>query len=324
LFDFGLKTFLTCSEGFQVESPLFLKQAINAIKKANKQHSRKVKGSFKREQSRLNLARKHEDVVNQRTDWFWKLAHTLTNEFDVLCFETLNLKGMQRLWGRKVSDLAFGNFLQILEWVARKKGKEVVYIDRWYPSSKTCSNCGHILDELDLSVRRWRCPSCQSENDRDENASINIKLVGATTARVRGCQTSSACNPCLSPESHEFNSWEWVNNTRLPPDLKQEVYPMLKLYHSPTSPNSRRVWIALLEKELPFELVSLNLNGDQFQPEFLELNPFHHVPVLVDDGKSVVESLAILDYLEAKYPTPALMPTDAKERGLNKIHNFRL
>ncbi len=87
---------------------------------------------------------------------------------------------------------------------------------------------------------------------------------------------------------------------------------MLKLYHSPTSPNSRRVWITLLEKELPFELVSLNLNGDQFQPEFLELNPFHHVPVLVDDGKSVVESLAILDYLEAKYPTPALMPTDAK------------
>jgi len=88
---------------------------------------------------------------------------------------------MQRLWGRKVSDLAFGNFLQILEWVARKKGKEVVYIDRWYPSSKTCSSCGHILDELDLSVRRWRCPSCQSDNDRDENASINIKLVGAST-----------------------------------------------------------------------------------------------------------------------------------------------
>lgn len=87
---------------------------------------------------------------------------------------------------------------------------------------------------------------------------------------------------------------------------------MLKLYHSATSPNSRRVWIALLEKELPFELVLINLNGDQFQPEFLDLNPFHHVPVLVDDGFSIVESLAILDYLEAKYPTPALLPTDAK------------
>jgi len=87
---------------------------------------------------------------------------------------------------------------------------------------------------------------------------------------------------------------------------------MLKLYHSPTSPNSRRVWIALLEKGLEFELVEVKLDGEQFQPEFLELNPFHHVPVLVDDGFSVVESLAILDYLEAKYPKPALMPTDAK------------
>lgn len=87
---------------------------------------------------------------------------------------------------------------------------------------------------------------------------------------------------------------------------------MLKLYHLPISFNSRRVWVALLEKEIPFELVSLNLDGDQLKPEFLALNPFHHIPVLVDDGFSVVESLAILDYLEAKYPTPALLPTDAK------------
>ncbi len=87
---------------------------------------------------------------------------------------------------------------------------------------------------------------------------------------------------------------------------------MLKLYHTPISFNSRRVWVALLEKELEFELVSLNLDGEQFQPEFLEVNPFHHIPVLVDDGFSVVESLAILDYLEAKYPTPTLLPLDAK------------
>jgi len=88
---------------------------------------------------------------------------------------------------------------------------------------------------------------------------------------------------------------------------------MLKLYHSPLSPNSRRVWIALLEKGVPFELVLLNhINGEQFQPEFLALNPFHHVPVLVDDGFSILESLAILDYLEARYPTPALLPIDAK------------
>ena len=201
-FDFGLKTFLTCSEGFKIESPLFLKQSLNAIKKASRQHSRKVKGSRNREQARLNLARKHEDVANRRSDWFWKLAHQLTSQFDVLCFETLNLKGMQRLWGRKISDLAFREFLQILEWVAQKKGKLVVYIDRWFPSSKTCSHCGHVLGSLELETRWWRCPDCHTGHDRDDNASVNIKMVGVLNHRIRRCQTGFACYLCMSPESH--------------------------------------------------------------------------------------------------------------------------
>lgn len=95
---------------------------------------------------------------------------------------------MQRLWGRKVSDLAFREFLQILEWVAKQKDKQVVFIDPWYPSSKTCSHCGHVLDRLDLSIRRWRCPSCHAENDRDENAAVNVQQAGASTCsggRVR-------------------------------------------------------------------------------------------------------------------------------------------
>ena len=183
-FDFGLKTFLTCSDGSKIESPQFLKQSLNVIKKASRQHSKKRKGSSNRERPRLNLVRKHEDVVNRCSDWFWKLAHDLTNWFDVLRFETLNLKGMQRLWGRKISDLAFGEFLQILEWVAKKKGKQVVFIDRWYPSSKTCAECGHVVDKLDISVREWRCPSCGSINGRDENAAKNICAVGASTVKL--------------------------------------------------------------------------------------------------------------------------------------------
>ncbi len=183
-FDFGLKTFLTCSEGFKIDSPLFLKASLNILAKASKQHSKKQKGSNNREQARKHLVRCHEAISNRRRDWFWKLAHRLTDEFDVLCFETLNLKGMQRLWGRKVNDLALGDFLQVLEWVAKKKGKRVIYIDPWYPSSKTCSCCGHILESLDLSVRRWRCPSCHSVNDRDENAAVNIKRVGSSTLGV--------------------------------------------------------------------------------------------------------------------------------------------
>jgi putative transposase len=180
-FDFGLKTFLTCSEGFSIESPQFFKQSLKAIQKASRQHSKKVKGSHNREQARKNLVRVHEDIANRRSDWFWKLAHDLTDKFDVLCFETLNLKGMKRLWGRKVSDLALRDFLDTLEHVAKKKDKQVVFIDPWYPSSKTCSCCGHVLKVMDLSVRRWRCPSCHAENDRDENASINIKRVGIST-----------------------------------------------------------------------------------------------------------------------------------------------
>jgi putative transposase len=183
-FDFGLKTFLTCSEGFKIDSLEFLKSSLALIRKASSQHSKKLKGSTNREQARKHLVRQHEKVSFSRRDWFWKLAHELTNKFDVLCFETLNLKGMQRLWGRKVNDLALGEFLQILEWVAQKKGKQVIFIEPWYPSSKTCSCCGHVLDKLDLSVRRWRCPSCHQVNDRDENAALNIKRVGSSTLGV--------------------------------------------------------------------------------------------------------------------------------------------
>ncbi|MEM1169874.1 MAG: glutathione S-transferase family protein [Cyanobacteria bacterium P01_H01_bin.35] len=88
---------------------------------------------------------------------------------------------------------------------------------------------------------------------------------------------------------------------------------MLTLDHAPISPNSRRVWVTLLEKGLEFELVEVKLSGDQFQTDFLAINPFHHIPALVDDGFNVIESLAILDYLETKYPTPSMLPKDVKD-----------
>ncbi|MBT9159505.1 MAG: hypothetical protein DDT26_00764 [Dehalococcoidia bacterium] len=149
-FDFGLKQFLTCSEGreYDVSSPLFFKQSLKKVKQANRSLSRKRKGSNNWHKARLHLARQHEVIANRRQDWFWKLAHKLTNEFDVLCFEDLNLKGMQQLWGRKVGDLAFASFMNTLKWVAEKSGKEVVKIDQWYPSSKTCHICGCVNKEL--------------------------------------------------------------------------------------------------------------------------------------------------------------------------------
>ena len=93
----------------------------------------------------------------------------------------------------------------------------------------------------------------------------------------------------------------------------------MKLYHTPISLNSRRVWVALIEKNLDFELVEIHLDGDHLQPEFVAMNPFHRVPVLVDDDFTVVESLAILDYLEAKYPEPAMLPKDPKDLAIVKM-----
>ena len=91
---------------------------------------------------------------------------------------------MQRLWGRKVNDLALRDFLQILEFVAVKKGKTVGYVDQWYPSSKMCNHCQHFLESLPLDVRRWRCPSCHTVNDRDENAANNIHEAGSLSLGV--------------------------------------------------------------------------------------------------------------------------------------------
>jgi glutathione S-transferase len=95
---------------------------------------------------------------------------------------------------------------------------------------------------------------------------------------------------------------------------------MLKFYHNPISPNSRRVWITLQEKELEFELLEVRyLDGEQFKPEFLAINPFHHIPALVDHDFRIVESLAILDYLEAKYPTPAMLPTNPRDLSIVRM-----
>ena len=191
-FDFGCRTFLTCSEGFEIKSPLFLAQSLKELKLASRNHSRSKKRSNGREKARKHLVRVHERIANRRRDWFWKVAHELTDKFDYLFFETLNLKGMKRLWGRKISDLAMKEFLKIMDFVAAKKGKVVSYIDRWYPSSKECSECHHVLDKLPLDIRYWVCPnpSCNARHGRDSNASLNIKRAGLQSLGLDGVRQS--------------------------------------------------------------------------------------------------------------------------------------
>ena len=175
-------TFKTGSNDY--ESPQFFKHGLNTIERANRKHSRKVKGSKNRERARINLARKHRKITNQRQNFHWKLAHDLTDRYDWISLETLNIKGMKSLWGRKVSDLGFYDFVQKLKHIASKKGREIRFVDKWYPSSKTCHVCGAIHQDLNLRDRTWQCPSCPScytELDRDRNAAINIHRVGAST-----------------------------------------------------------------------------------------------------------------------------------------------
>lgn len=187
-FDFGLKTFLTGSNGVRILSPEFFKRGIRFLRQASRNVSRKhigipgVKYSNNRRKANLHLARAHRKVANQRNDYHWKLAHEITDRYDVICFEDLNLSAMQRLWGRKITDLGFSSFVQKVQYLAKKKGKIVRFIDKWFPSSKMCHICGCLNESLNLRDRCWTCDSCDTTHDRDLNAALNIHAVGASTA----------------------------------------------------------------------------------------------------------------------------------------------
>ena len=195
-FDFGLKRYLTGHNGHDIDSPLFFKRSLNAVKRANRNQSRKQKGSRNRQRARLDLARTHRKIANQREDFHRKLAHHLTDEYDEIRLEDLNLKGMKSLWGRKVSDLGFADFVAKLKYIAAKKGVKIVFIDKWYPSSKTCSACGAINESLNLRDRYWQCNDCGTTHDRDRNAAINIFRVGASTLEGEDVRPSLDGNPC--------------------------------------------------------------------------------------------------------------------------------
>lgn len=183
-FDFGLKTFLTTSDGDEIESPLYYRQAMAELKIAQQDLARKVKFSNGWKKAKMVVTRIYQTVVNKRRDWFYKLAHELTDKYDHLFFEDLAMKGMQALWGRKISDLARSEFMSILKHVASSKGKIVGLIDRFYPSSKTCFDCGYLHKDLELSDRRWACPDCGTIHDRDINAALNIQREGASSHRL--------------------------------------------------------------------------------------------------------------------------------------------
>ena len=180
-FDFGIKDFLTGSDGKRYTSPMFYRQNADKLAKTQREHSRKVKGSNNRERSRKVVAHIHKKTANQRADHHWKLAIDLCRNFDIMFFEDLNLDGMKHLWGQQVSDLAFGEFLVKLKHQSKKRIRSVLKIDRWTPSTKCCSVCEYHNKDLTLADREWTCRSCDTHLDRDQNAAINILKEGVAS-----------------------------------------------------------------------------------------------------------------------------------------------
>lgn len=203
-FDFGIKTYLTGSDGTKIDAPTFLKNNYKKQKRLTRILSLRPTQSKNHRRAKLELARFHRRIVNRRSDFQWKLAHSLIDKYDTIFFESLNLKSMCNLnFGSKLEDYAFYSLVQKLKHLASVYGKEVVNVNRFFPSSKRCSKCGFTLDSLKLTTREWTCPNCGERHDRDVNAAINILMEGASSigldkVRPPSCE-GGVC--CLNPQS---------------------------------------------------------------------------------------------------------------------------
>jgi len=178
--DLGIKTFAVCSDGTEYANPKHLRNAMVKLKWMQRQLSKKVKGSSRRNVWKLRIAKQHERVSNQRKDFLHKATNEITNRFDLVILEDLNIKGMvknHKLAGA-ISDCGWGMFETMLKYKSEWKGKKVEYIGRFEPSSKICSNCGVKNNELTLADREWTCENCNTTHDRDRNAANNILSFG--------------------------------------------------------------------------------------------------------------------------------------------------
>lgn len=178
--DLGLKDFVITSEGKKYKNHRYIKQYEKALTASQKHLSRKKNGSNSYENQRRKVAKIHEKISNCRLDMQHKVSIDLIRNYDIICLEDLNIKGMlknHRL-SKAISDASWGQFVSMFVYKAELNDKQVVKIDRWYPSSKTCHNCGWVNEGLKLSDRQWVCPHCGEIMDRDVNAAKNILSEG--------------------------------------------------------------------------------------------------------------------------------------------------
>ena len=193
--DFGVSRLAMLSTGERIPNPKHLKKRALRLSLLQRRLARKQQGSKRRAMAKRAVAREHEKIGNCRKDTLEKLTTRLVTEFDVICIEDLNLRGMAKnhSLARSLNDASIGTAIRMLEEKAERYGKRTVRVDRWLPSSKMCSDCGHVVSKLPLSIRTWDCPSCGSRHDRDLNAAHNIAAAGlAVIAHGDGVRAISA------------------------------------------------------------------------------------------------------------------------------------
>jgi len=186
--DLGVKALATLSDGRTFDGPKALRSTLARLKRLSRSLSRKVKGSANQAKAKAKIARLHARISNIRKDSLHKLTTALVRRFTVIGIEDLNVRGMMAngKLARSIADMGFHEFRRQLDYKAAMTGSRVVVADRWYPSSKTCSDCGHLVETLPLSVREWDCPACGAHHDRDVNAARNLEKMAASSA-VTAC-----------------------------------------------------------------------------------------------------------------------------------------
>lgn len=189
--DLGIKSLLIDSNGTEIKNERFLKKSLKKLKYLQRQHSRKVKGSKSREKYRIKLAIQYQNVTNQRTNYLHQVSSRLIDDNQIICLEDLAVKNMVKnhKLAQAISDVSWGTLVSFLTYKSNWHNRQLVRIDRWYPSSKTCSSCLHLMHSMDLSVREWTCPSCNTHHERDINAAKNILRQGLNSLSGSGMES---------------------------------------------------------------------------------------------------------------------------------------
>lgn len=184
--DLGLSHFAILSTGEKIAAPNTFRKNEAKLAKLQRRLAKKTKGSANRKKAKLKVAKLHAKITDSRKDFLHKLSTRLVNENQVIAIETLAVSNMQKnpCLAKSISDASWSEFVRQLEYKSLWYGRELVGIDRWYPSSKRCSDCGHTVKSMPLSVREWTCPECGSIHDRDINAARNVLAAGLAVSAL--------------------------------------------------------------------------------------------------------------------------------------------